>query len=174
MITFAVISILILAIPVVVLQGFFSYFEVPLSLTGFHQSELISFFFIIVKDLNFWKILGFALIIILGFSILRSWNKYLFYIVLAGILFPFYKLLYFIGYNAPADTFNYQIYSGENCFYDNGFEKYIVLDLSSENTKLMVIDTEDNSFVAGEFIIRDTSSIECEFSKENMFLIKKI
>jgi hypothetical protein len=172
MITFAIISILIIAIPVVVLQGFFSYFEAPLSFTGFHQSELISFFFMILKDLNFWNILGFALIIIIGFSILKSWNKYLFYIVLAGILFPFYKLLYFIGYNAPADTFNYQIYSGENCFYDNGFEKYLVLDLSSKNTKLISIDTEDNSFTAGEFIVRDTSSIKCEFTKEKSLLIK--
>jgi len=70
MITFAIISILILAIPVVVLQGFFSYFEVPLSFTEFHQSELISFFFMILKDIEFWKIAVFALVVFVPYSIL--------------------------------------------------------------------------------------------------------
>lgn len=172
MITFTLISILILAIPVVVLQGFFSYFEVPLSLTGFHQSELISFFFMILKDIEFWKIAVFALVVFIPYSILKSWGKFWFIIGLGIVLVPLYKLLYLTGYNTPLDTLNYEIYSGENCLYGNGFEKYIVLDSDFKNAKLIPLDIKDNSFIAGRYINRDISAVECEFSKEKSLLIK--
>lgn len=171
MVILTIISILFIAIPVITMLGFFSYFEIPLTFENFSQSELISFFFMILKDITIWKFGIFILLIIFAFSIIKSWSNFLFYLVLIGILFYFYTLLYFTGYNAPIDNFKYQIYSGENCFYDNGFEKYVVLDLDSNKTKLIPINP-DNSFKTGDFIVRDISSINCGFTKEELILIK--
>jgi len=173
MTTPAIILILILAIPVITLLGVFSYFELPLSITDVTQPELIGFIFMVLKEIAFWKIALITILLMFAFSTIKSWSKTLFYIVLAGILFYFYQLLYVSGQNAPLNSFNYQIYSGENCFYDDGVEKYIALDTGSKEIRLIPLNPEDNSFTPGKFIIRDISNVDCEFTTEKLLLNKK-
>lgn len=173
MATSAIILISILAIPVITLLGVFSYFEVPLGIADITQPELIAFIFMILKDIAFWKIALITILLVFAFSTIKSWNKTIFYIVLAGTLFYFYQLLYVTGQNVSLSSFNYQIYSGENCFYNDGFEKYIALDTKSKEIKLIPLNPEDNSFTPGTFIIRDISDINCGFSTEKLLLNKE-